>query len=282
MGRHVHDLARHPEPFGHAERPGDPAETRPLGALADQQDLRRRDLSDDGRKRPHEEIEALDRDESAEADDDKRGGIETEPYARFAPGRRRRAQLGGRHAARHRDVLRGAADAPREVLRGAPLGQGDDAVGPARSPALERGEDGGPAGTVVAVEHVAVRLVDHRRHARDHRRETADEPGLRGVRVDDRRPLAPDEPEDLRERGQVGDERHFSPECLKVDDPAATPARVHERGRIRLPEGRGQGALVSGFVERDARRDRVLRRAAQGEPGDRVEDADPHRGPLRA
>ncbi len=107
---------------------------RALGPIADEQDSRRRDPGNEARQRAHEEIEALDRDEAAEADDDDLAGIETEPLSRQGPRRRRRAELSGRHTARHRDVLSGSADAARQMLRAAAVGQRDDAVGPARAP----------------------------------------------------------------------------------------------------------------------------------------------------
>ena len=116
-----------------------------------------------------------------------------------------------------------------QVLGAAAIGQRDDAIGPARRLPLERGEHRGTAWTVVAVEDVAVRLVDHRGDARDHRREAADESGLRGVRVDDGRPLAPEQADELRERGQVGDRRDLASEGRNVDEPASAPARVGQR-----------------------------------------------------
>jgi hypothetical protein len=71
--------------------------------------------------------------------------------------------------------------------------------------------------------------VDHGGHAGDRRREAADESGLGGVGVDDRRLLARDQPEELREGGQVGDGGDLAPERRNVDDAAAAPARVIER-----------------------------------------------------
>src|SRR5262249_23720996 len=91
----------------------------------------------------------------------------------------------------------------------------------------------------------------------------------------------PDELHELREGAQVGDGGDLAPECRNLDEPASAPARVGERGGVRLPERRRQQALVAGGVERHARRDRVLRGAAPGEPRDRVQDAQVCRAPLR-
>jgi hypothetical protein len=125
-------------------------------------------------------------------------------------------------------------------------------------------------------------LVDHARRARDPRGQTSDESGLRGVRVNDRRALAPDQPDQLAERGEVGARRELPPEGRNVHDPASAAARVVERRRVGFAERRGQRAAIARAGQRDARGDGVLRGAAQREPRDGVQDVEAHPEPFRA
>ena len=82
----------------------------------------------------------------------------------------------------------------------------------------------------VAVEDVAVRLVDHRRHAGQPRGQPADEAGLGGVGVHDRRPRAPEEPQQLQRRAAKSRAR-------------ATRARAPRSSTTRQPRRRASSTI---------------------------------------
>jgi len=123
---------------------------------------------------------------------------------------------------------------------------------------------------------VAVGLVDDGGHPHEPRREPADETRLRRVRVDDVRPLGGDDAAKPEERAEVTERRHGAAERRDVDEPHAASPRGLERRGVGLTERDCQRHLVARALERHDRRQRVLRRAAEREARDHVQDAQAH------
>src|SRR5438445_2151453 len=166
-------------------------------------------------------------------------------------------------------------EAAGEVLVDPALGEGHDAIGPARGETLERHVEGRAAGAVVAVEDVAVRLVDDGRHPGQPRRQPPDEARLGRVGVDDRRPPRAYHAPEVDERGHVA-RPDLAAERGDVEQRHAAAARVIHAGGVGLGHAHGEPARVAGG-ERHHARDGVLRRPPEGQPRDDVEGGETHR-----
>ena len=279
-GQTHRDVRRHagePQAVAHAEPAGLRLEGHALRAIADEQDARRRHGGGQRRQGGDEDVEAFDRDESPEPHDDERIVGQSQSRPRDAACRRGGTQLRGRHAARDRAVLRALADASREMLVDPALGERHDAIRPARGQALERDVERGASRAVVAVKDMAVRLMDHDRHAREARRQPSDEAGLGGVGVHDRRLLRAHEAPEPHERRGVA-RPDFAAESRDVVQRRPAPARVVHAGGIGRRDADSQRAGIARRLEREHRGQRVLGRAAERQSRDDVQRAEAHRG----
>ena len=164
----------------------------------------------------------------------------------------------------------------------------DQDVGLSREDALDLAEERRASGAEVALQDVAVERVDDDRRpaaACGHGRGARERPGLRGVRVEDVRPLLPHDrcepPDGLR----VVQERDLALDLRDVDDVHAEPlGDVRHRVLAAREAARDEGRVVPARLEPGGEARDVDRRAAHVQPGDDAEDpyrlrhgADPRR-----
>ena len=143
----------------------------------------------------------------------------------------------------------------------------DERVGSAGEPALEQPEAERAQRAEVPAQHVAVEGVhDDRRTrvTREERRHAPDRPGLRRVRVQDRRPLAPDQ---LREP-EHRERRRGSARCRGGAPAAARPSRRAHQRRTPSSPRRARDCRRRASCRSRARgaRRRGRRRAARARP----------------
>ena len=233
-------------PIGHPERGGVALQRDALLAVTDQQHVGVGHAAGELGQRGHQQVEALDRHEPAHPGDHERVRSQPQAGARRPrePARRRAA----RRSARRWEPPRTArpADAAREMLLDlAGRRASTMRVRPPRGHALQHRRTAvRSCAAPVAVEDVAVRLVDDHRHAGQPRGQPADESGLRGVRVHDAgRARGGSAATSWPTRGQVAQRMHLAAERRHLDD-ATTRAAARRRPPEAPTPARGRRVRV--------------------------------------
>ncbi len=154
----------------------------------------------------------------------------------------------------------------------------DEHVGRARERLLDAAEDRRSGWTEVALEDVSVKGVDDDGRARvagEDRRRAGDRAGLRRVRVEDVRTLAPDQRRYGERRAHVVDRRHLALDRRDADDRHSEPLREEGHRVLATREASGdERGLVTARLEPGRQVGDVDRRPAHVEARDDAEDAD--------
>ena len=118
-------------------------------------------------------------------------------------------------------------------------------------------------------------MIGGRARACEDRRDAADGPGLRGVRVQDLRPLLPDQPREPDRRDEVAERRDLPAELVDLHDLDVPRCRDERHRVLAARERAGDEHRVVAPLPQSLREIRdVQRRPAHVQAGDHAQDFD--------